>query len=65
MTESKFKDISDAVTRIKKNPTMECPEDLISAIMGYENSVTTWQMKHGINNEIHAKSKYKSLTKTF
>ena len=33
--------------------------------MGYEKSVTTWQMKHGINNEIHAKSKYKSLTKKF
>ena len=31
--------------------------------MGYEKSATTWQMKHGINTEIHAKTKYKSLTK--
>ena len=44
ITASKFKDISDIVTRIKKNPTMECPEYLISAIIGYEKSVTTWQM---------------------
>ena len=65
ITAFKFKDISETVTRIKKNPTVECPEYLISAIMGYEKSVTTWQMKHGINNEIHAKSKYKSLTKKF
>ena len=63
ITASKFKDISDTVTRIKKNPTMEFPEYLISAIMGYEKSATTWQMKHGINTEIHDKTKYKSLTK--
>ena len=42
---------------------MECPEYLISAIIGYEKSATTWQMKYGINSEIHAKTKYKSLTK--
>ena len=42
---------------------MECPEYLISAIMGYEKSAITWQIKHGINTDIHAKTKYKSLTK--
>ena len=42
---------------------MECPEYLISAIIGYEKSATTWQMKYGINSEIHAKTKYKPLTK--
>ena len=63
ITASKFTDISGTVTRIKKNPTMECPEYLISAIIGYEKSATTWQMKYGINSEIHAKTKYKSLTK--
>ena len=31
--------------------------------MRYEKSATTWQMKHGINTEIHAKIKYKSLNK--
>ena len=63
ITAFKFKDISETVTRIKKSPTVECPEYLISAIMGYEKSVTTWQMKHGINTEKYAKTKYKSLTK--
>ena len=63
ITAFKFKDISETVTRIKKNPTVECPEYLISAIMGYEKSVRTWQMKYEINTEKHAKTKYKSLTK--
>ena len=61
ITASEFKDISCTVTRIKKNPTIECAEYLISAIMGYEKSATTWQMNHGINTEIHAKTK--SITK--
>ena len=30
-----------------------------------EKPVVTWQMKHGINMEIHAKHKYKSLTRRF
>ena len=63
LTASKVKDISDTVARIEKNPTMECPEYLISAIMGYEKSAITWQIKPGINTDIHAKTKYKSLTK--
>ena len=63
ITASEFKDTSCTVTRIKKNPTIECAEYLILAIMGYEKSATTWQMNHGINTEIHAKTKYKSLTK--
>ena len=63
ITASEFKDTSCTVTRIKKNPTIECAEYLIPAIMGYEKSATTWQMNHGINTEIHAKTKYKSLTK--
>ena len=58
LTASKVKDISDTVALIEKNPTMECPEYLISAIVGYEKSAITWQTKHGIN-----KTKYKSLTK--
>ena len=41
---------------------MKCRDYLVSAIMGYEKSATTWQMKHEINTEIHAKTKYKLLT---
>ena len=63
ITASEFKDTSCTVTRIKKNPTIECAEYLIPAIMGHEKSATAWQMNHGINTEIHAKTKYKSLTK--
>ena len=33
--------------------------------MGYEKSVTTCKKKHGIISEIHAKTKYKSLTKKY
>ena len=33
--------------------------------MGYEKPLDTWQMKHGINTEMHAKHKYMSLTRRF
>ena len=39
-----------------KNPSMKCLEYLMTEIMGYEKSVVTWQMKHGINSEVHAKT---------
>ena len=42
---------------------MGCPEYLISAVIRYEKSATSWQMKHRIKTETHAKAKYKSLTK--
>ena len=32
--------------------------------MNYTNVQPTWQMKHGINTEVHAKAKYNELTKT-
>ena len=47
---------------MQKVISYSCPEYLIAAIMGYEEPVVTWQMKHGINKEIHVKLKYKSLT---
>ena len=31
--------------------------------MGYSEFHPTWQMKHGINTEVHAKAKYKTLFK--
>ena len=42
-----------------------CPEYLTAAIIGYEKPEVTWQIKHDINTEIHAKHKYKSLTRRF
>ena len=36
---------------------------LVAIIMGYSESHPTWQMKHGINTEVHAKAKYKTLFK--
>ena len=50
---------------MQKDIPHSCPEYLIAAVMGYENPVVTWQMKHGINIDIHAKHKYKSLTRRF
>ena len=50
---------------MQKDFSYSCPEYLIAAIMGYEKPVVTWQMKHGVNIEIYAKHKYKSLTKRF
>ena len=50
---------------MKKDISYSCPEYLNAAIMGYEKPVVTWLMKHGINTEIHAKHKYKSLTRRF
>ena len=48
-----------------KDVSYLCPEYLITAVMGYEKPVVIWQMKHGINTKIHAKHKYKSLTRRF
>ena len=50
---------------MQKDISYSCPEYLIAAIMGYEKPVVTWQMKHGINTEIHVKHKYKSLARRF
>ena len=50
---------------MKKDISYSCPEYLNAAIMGYEKPVVTWLMKHGINTEIRAKHKYKSLTRRF
>ena len=50
---------------MQKNISYLCPEYFITAIMGYEKPVVTWQMRHGINTEIHAKQIYKSLTRRF
>ena len=50
---------------MQKDVSYLCPEYLIAAIMGFEKPVVTWQMKLAIKTEIHAKHKYKSLTRRF
>ena len=50
---------------MQKDVSYLCPEYLTATIMSFKKPVVTWQMKHGINMEIHAKHKYKSLTRKF
>ena len=49
--------------RLKEQKINECPVHLVAIIMGYSEFHPTWQMKHGINTEVHAKAKYKTLFK--
>ena len=65
ITSSRFNEIRNLADKLQKGISCSCTECLIAAIMGYEKPVVTWQMKHDINTEIHAKHKYKSLTRRF
>ena len=49
--------------RLKEQKINECPVHVVTIIMGYSEFHPTWQMKHGINTEVHAKAKYKTLFK--
>ena len=44
--------------RLKEQKINECPVHLVAIIMGYSEFHPTWQMKHGINTDVHAKAKY-------
>ena len=37
--------------------------DILALVMGYTTPPQTWQMKHGINSEPHAKQKFKQFFK--
>ena len=63
VTASKFKDIYHCALKLKSQVKKECPPYIISNILGYSTNTATWQMKHGVNTEIHAKAKYKSITR--
>ena len=63
LTASKFKEIFNCAKRLKSHSDPQCPEELVAKIMGYIKPPQTWQMKHGINTEIHANEKYKQLVK--
>ena len=65
ITSSRFNEIKNLAEKMQKDVSYLCREHLTAAIMGYEKPVVTWQMKHGVNMEIHAKHKSKSLTRRF
>ena len=45
---------------LQKNPKVD-PSNLLSTVIGYKSIRPTWQMKHGISTEVHAKTKYLSV----
>ena len=61
ITASNFKNVYSKAN--KTAITDEQPVEMISLLMGYESINQTWQMKHGINSEIHAVQKFKSVFK--
>ena len=63
LTASRFSEINKCSKRLKEQKINECPVHLVAIIMGYSEFHLTWQMKHGINIEVHAKAKYKTLFK--
>ena len=48
---------------LKRNESIE-PIQLTSEVLGNTENIQTWQMKHGISSERHAKIKYKSILKS-
>ena len=62
LTASKFKDIYTATKKLKSSDSVAYP-DIIALVMGYTTPPQTWQMKHGINSEPHAKQKFKPFFK--
>ena len=59
ITASKFKRVFTRMETLKK---IDCdPTPLLQDILGEAEKVTTWQMKHGISAERHAKAKYKQV----
>ena len=47
----------------KKKILLRMPRQHYLNSTGYHILVTTWQIKHGLNTETHAKTKYKTITK--
>ena len=62
LTASKFKSVYTRAKTLEKKPKQD-PSSLLSSIRGYKSSKPTWQMKHGISTEIHAKTRYISIIK--
>ena len=60
---SRFSEINKCSKRLKEQKINESPVHLIANVMGYSEFRPTWQMKHGVNTELYAKAKYKTLFK--
>ena len=63
LTASRFSEINKCSKRLKEQKINEFPVDLVATTNGYSEFHQTWQMKHEINTEVHAKTKYKTLFK--
>ena len=61
MISSRFSEINKCSKRLKEQKINKCPVHLVAIIMGYPEFHPKGQMKHGINTEIHAKAKYRTL----
>ena len=60
LTASKFKAVYTRSISLQKNPKVD-PSNLFSTVIGYKSIRPTWQIKHGISTEVHAKTKYLSV----
>ena len=60
LTASKFKAVYTRSISLQKNPKVD-PSNLLSTVISYKSIRPTWQMKHGISTEVHAKTKYLSV----
>ena len=62
LTASKLKYIYTATKTLKNNNSMAYP-NILALLVGYTTPPQTWQMKHGINSDPHAKQKFKQFFK--
>ena len=53
---SRFSEINKFSKKLKEQKINECPP-FVATIMGYSEFHPTWQVKHGINTEVHEKAK--------
>ena len=58
---SRFSEINKCSKILKEQKINKCPVHLAAIIMGYPEFYPTCQIKHGINTEVHAKAKYRTL----
>ena len=63
LTASKFKRIFTRASTLELKPD-ESTTSILSSILGYKIFQPSWQMKHGIGTEIHAKTRYLALLRT-
>ena len=61
MISSRFSEINKCSKILKEQKINKCPVHLAAIIMGYPEFYPTCQIKHGINTEMHAKTKYRTL----